>query len=140
ADLSRYLNGEPILARPVSVGERAFKWAKRHPMAVALLGVCAMAIVGLVGVILWSNANLQVRMEEYRRAALYAEADKLLGEAEKAFAGDNYPLALARVIAVNEEMDKEPALYQDLRPRADDLLAKTKPRVDNLQAFQEARS
>ncbi|OAI46169.1 hypothetical protein AYO44_11785 [Planctomycetaceae bacterium SCGC AG-212-F19] len=138
-ELGRYLNGEPILARPVSTSERAYKWAKRHPMAVALMGVCASAIVGVVWVILWSNADLQRRMEEYRRAALRAEAEKLLGEADEAFRRENYPQALARALAFKEQMDQEPDLYPDLRPHADDLLAKTKPRVDNLQAFQAAR-
>jgi tetratricopeptide (TPR) repeat protein/tRNA A-37 threonylcarbamoyl transferase component Bud32 len=138
-ELGRYLNGEPILARPISSTERAYKWAKRHPMAVVLMGVCAAAIVGVVGVILWSNADLHRRMEEYRRAALRVEAEKLLGEANEAFRRENYPQALATVLALKDKTDKEPGLYEDLLPQADDLLAKTKPRVDNLQAFQAAR-
>jgi eukaryotic-like serine/threonine-protein kinase len=138
-DLGRYLNNEPILARPISTGERAWKWAKRHPMGVALMGVCSAAIIGVVWVILWSNADLQRRMEEYRRAALRAEGEKLLGEADDAFRREDYPQALSRVQAFKEQMDREPDLYEDLTPHADDLLAKTKPRVDNLQAFKAAR-
>ncbi len=138
-DLGRYLNNEPILARPISTTERAWKWAKRHPMAVALMSVCSVAIVGVVCVILWSNADLQRRMEEYRQAALRAEAEKVLGEADDAFRREDYPQALSRVQAFKEQMDREPDLYQDLSPHAEDLLAKTKPRVDNLQAFKAAR-
>jgi len=138
-ELGRYLNGEPILARPISTSERAYKWAKRHPMAVVLMTVCVAAIVGVVGVILWSNADLQQRMEEYRRAALRAEAEKLLAEADEAFRREDYPQALARVLAFKGQTAQEADLYEDLRPRAEDLLAKTKPRVDNLQAFQAAR-
>ena len=138
-ELGRYLNGEPILARPISSTERAYKWAKRHPMAVVLISVCAAAIVGVVGIILWSNADLQRRMEEYRQAALRSEAEKLLAEADEAFRRENYPQALSRLTAFKGQTEKEPELYVDLGPRAEDLLAKTKPRVDNLQAFQAAR-
>jgi tetratricopeptide (TPR) repeat protein len=37
-DLQRWLDGRPIHARPVTAGERAWKWARRHP-ALAALGV-----------------------------------------------------------------------------------------------------
>jgi tRNA A-37 threonylcarbamoyl transferase component Bud32 len=53
-DLRRYLNGEPIMARPVSRVERAAKWARRRPMITALLflsaGLLALsALVALIG-------------------------------------------------------------------------------------------
>ncbi|MFK7818001.1 MAG: protein kinase, partial [Planctomycetaceae bacterium] len=49
-DLRRYINGEPIEARPVSNAERFWRWCKRNPTiavpsALALLGVCITAFV-----------------------------------------------------------------------------------------------
>jgi serine/threonine-protein kinase len=41
-DLKRFLDGEPIVARPVTALERALKWARRRPAIAALL-----ALVGL---------------------------------------------------------------------------------------------
>ncbi len=47
-DLSRFLAGEPIRARPISLWERAVKWARRKPTAAGLLAVSALAVVLLV--------------------------------------------------------------------------------------------
>jgi serine/threonine-protein kinase len=41
-DLCRFLGGQPILARPVRVWERAVKWARRRPAAAALVVVASL--------------------------------------------------------------------------------------------------
>src|SRR5262245_35410782 len=52
-ELERYLRGEPILARPTSLPERAVKWVRRRPAIAALVGlVLLMALGGFAGV-LW---------------------------------------------------------------------------------------
>jgi hypothetical protein len=49
-DLGRFLAGEPIKARPIGIGTRALKWAKRRPaqaglvMAGTIAGVCLLAL------------------------------------------------------------------------------------------------
>src|SRR5262249_38731031 len=40
-DLRRFLDGEPIRARPVPVYERVWKWCRRRPTAAALIAVIA---------------------------------------------------------------------------------------------------
>jgi WD40 repeat protein len=47
-DLRRFLAGEPIQARPVSLVEQAVKWAKRQPAAAALVAVSCLAVLVLV--------------------------------------------------------------------------------------------
>ena len=44
-DLQRFVDGEPIHARPTPAWERAWKWGKRRPAIVALLGVSALAVL-----------------------------------------------------------------------------------------------
>jgi WD40 repeat protein/serine/threonine protein kinase len=58
-DLRRFLNNEPIKARPVSIIERALKWAKRRPQVAALLGTILLLIVsGFFGMFtLWLRAE-----------------------------------------------------------------------------------
>ncbi|HKI16522.1 MAG TPA: serine/threonine-protein kinase, partial [Isosphaeraceae bacterium] len=71
-DLRRFVDGHPILARPTPAWERAWKWAKRRPAIVALLGVSAMAVLGMVLFIVWHNVSLRgrlaVALAEERRA------------------------------------------------------------------------
>jgi serine/threonine protein kinase len=58
-DLHRFLEGEPIQARPVGLWERAMKWARRRPAVAASLGVTALALLGLLVGTLWNNKLLR---------------------------------------------------------------------------------
>lgn len=50
-DLRRFLNGEPILARPINAAERVWKWAVRRPLVASILTALALTILlGLAGV------------------------------------------------------------------------------------------
>jgi WD40 repeat protein len=79
-DLRRYLDGRPIVARPISAWERAVKWARRRPATAALAALCAASALGLVA------AGLHGLHRERRHAqtlleAARAHAEDLRGEA-----------------------------------------------------------
>jgi WD40 repeat protein len=52
-DLHRFLEGKPILARPVRSWERLARWARRQPLAASLAGLCVTAVVGIVTLLWW---------------------------------------------------------------------------------------
>jgi len=55
ADLARFRAGEPISARPTGPTERAWRWARRHPVVPLLaltLGVMTLSVAGLMA---WST-------------------------------------------------------------------------------------
>src|SRR5262249_56108354 len=66
-DLRRWLDGEPVRARPVRLWERGWTWTKRRPASAALIGVIVLGTaVGLPAVTwLWQRAEA-ARREETR--------------------------------------------------------------------------
>jgi len=72
-DLHRFLNNEPIVARPIAAWERAFKWAKRRPAAAGMLLVSALALLALIGVGIWYQGHLSAALAESRRSQKEAE-------------------------------------------------------------------
>ncbi len=79
-DLGRFRDGRPILARPVGRVERAAKWARRRPLATALLALSVTAVAALLAV--WTALTVQVRAERDHADAAAREADRQRGRAE----------------------------------------------------------
>jgi tRNA A-37 threonylcarbamoyl transferase component Bud32 len=74
-DLHRFLDGKPVLARPVGIAERAAKWARRRP-AMAVLLAALLVLLGVlvaIGVLLQQQANAR-RTETARRQGRAREA------------------------------------------------------------------
>lgn len=70
-DLDRWLRGEPIVARPASIWERAMKWARRRPAAAALVAMSIMAPLALILVMALSNFRIQRAFESERRVSTF---------------------------------------------------------------------
>lgn len=80
-DLRRYLDGEPIRARPVSDRERLWKWVRRRPAVAGLAaGILAVTLGALVIV---SLALLNARTAQHAAEDARAESQRALERSEQ---------------------------------------------------------
>ena len=61
-DLRRYLQGQPIQARPPGVGYRVRKYVGRHRWGVALASLAALGLLGTTSVALWQARQARTEM------------------------------------------------------------------------------
>ena len=73
-ELRRFLNGEPILARPLSPPERVIRWTKRKPLVAAVAGlIIFLAIAG-------PSAALVIGRQRDRLAELLTERNNQIAQ------------------------------------------------------------
>ncbi len=80
-DLRRFLNGEPILARPVGRVESVGRWCRRNPWGAAFLVAMVAGVVGLV-VLASAQARANVRLRDATAATKHALAETRKAQAE----------------------------------------------------------
>jgi Protein kinase domain len=114
-DLARFRAGEPILARPAGRLQRLAKWGRRRPAAAALILICALATVTLVGGSLWYQAQLEDSLvaignekEAARQAQLQAEHGRLDAEVQRDIAAK----ARAAMQAQRDEARQSMAIFR----------------------------
>jgi hypothetical protein len=78
ADLERFLRGEPIRARPISLRQRAAKWVRRRPLHAAVLLLVGLLTSGLLGGVAYRDLLLQRHAGELEREIVRADANARL--------------------------------------------------------------
>jgi hypothetical protein len=79
-DLQRFLDGKPVLARPVGRLERSWKWVKRRPTTAAVSILLPLAVVSVLAGGVWyllaqEEREQAARMRELRDTALANEEE-----------------------------------------------------------------
>jgi serine/threonine-protein kinase len=113
-DLGRFLEGRPVLARPVPLRERAVKWARRQPALAALLAVSVLAAGALVG----TGAGFTYRLKEERDLAFKAEAQARLAEAEARAEKEKARAAEQKAREEEAKAQKQKGIAEQERDRA----------------------
>jgi serine/threonine protein kinase/formylglycine-generating enzyme required for sulfatase activity len=95
ADVHRYLNDEPIAARPVGPWERTVRWVRRRPALAALLGVVLLAMMSLA--ILSGNLVAARNDADEKRKAAEEEEAEARKEADKARKARDFLVNIFRI-------------------------------------------
>ena len=157
-DLRRFVDGDPILARPTPAWERALKWSRRRPAIVALLGVTTLFVLGMVLFIVWHNVSLRGKLdvalaeerrarqrehdavEEQRLSLVQQEGRKLFDSARVAVAASDWSNARLHLEKALTTIGNE-ARVEDLREPAQTLLKQVEQelRVETDRRVSQAR-
>jgi WD40 repeat protein/tRNA A-37 threonylcarbamoyl transferase component Bud32 len=126
-ELQRYLDGKPILARPVGIVERSWRWCRRNRIVAGLIGAVAMLLIA--GTIISCYFAVQAADRANEKANL-AEEKGILAETNAALAGSEreartkaQELAARNGQIANEEKQARVATEKQLRIATAERLA-----------------
>lgn len=115
-DLGRFLQGEPIVARPIATTERISKWLRRRPDLAILLAAMAVFAMSAIVLLLVERGQLHRAIADESRlrqddAAKLADVEGQLFEAR---------MTLARQAIAANDFAAARAILQAARPQAGD--------------------
>jgi WD40 repeat protein len=85
-ELGRFLNNEPIYARPVGSAGKAWRWCRRKPIVASLTAAVALvALAGLAGV-MWQGQRASEAAAEAQRQRDVAQGGRYAGQMKLAHA------------------------------------------------------
>lgn len=153
-DLRRFVNGEPILARPVGSVERAWRWCRRNPR-VAIPSALAVALL-LIGTVVtgWQNVVIskerdyakqqeglaKERAAEAKAAQAIAETERKKAENSARIAADQSQLALDTLYHQMTKVDEKLTDRSDLSDLRQVLLADAINGVNQVQESPGTKS
>jgi WD40 repeat protein/serine/threonine protein kinase len=108
-DVTRHMKHEPVLARPVTRGERIWRWTRRNPIEAALVVVSAFAALAFVLIALTVRHNAHLR-QAYAQADMARIAETQARERE----------ANQRMLVENARVNTERAYAEVERARAEE--------------------
>ena len=127
ADLRRFLEERPVVARQASAWEHAWKWCRRNPLPAGLSAAVAALLLLVFGVTTWSNAKLQraaaAEAQQRQRAEdTLALSLQSLDKLYERFAGDAGPTGSALAGSEASAAQGRPAISGETARVLEELL------------------
>lgn len=132
-DLARFLKGEPILARPVSLAERSWRWCKRNPL-IAIPSALAVGLL-ITTAVITSWSYLQISAQAVIITDERDEAKKQRDEANKQRAEAEKQKLIATQNQEKATQEKEEAEKQRILANEAKLLAEKNQKLAEQQAM-----
>ncbi|MCX7556224.1 serine/threonine-protein kinase [Xanthomonadaceae bacterium JHOS43] len=135
ADLSAYLDGRPISARPDSSGYRLRKFILRHRFASAAALLALIALVAGFGTALWQARIAREQADEANRQRARAEQHLAQAEAQARRAAKTRDFVVSLIKSGNPELSRDGA-----QTTAIDLIRNAAAQVDALDDAPDTRA
>lgn len=111
-DLRRFIDGEPILARPVSLLEKSWRWCRRNPKVAIPSGLAVglLALTATVSSWAWVTTSAQAAIiveekNEANRQRIIAEQERSTAEENQKLAERQAELALKNIQFIVRDVD-----------------------------------
>ena len=104
ADLRRFLDDRPVLARPVTLPERLWRWACRNPAVATLSSLTAVLLILVAVVSLAANYRTRIALGNAEDARSKAEAAEADANVQRELAEKNLLLATGAMDEIIEKV------------------------------------
>ncbi len=159
ADLQRYLNNEPIKARPVPLYEHALRWCRRNPVVASLSGAVALLILtaligsGAFSLVIWNEKEATAKAKKEsddhaaaeKQNAILANLEKDRANKQTEETKKSFNVAVDRFISLGGEAEKllrnkadNPQAEAALKPVREQLLTTVRNHMTQLARQLEA--
>jgi serine/threonine protein kinase len=135
ADIERFRQNRPIVARRRSVIEHAYSWCRRNPGLSTMAAACCVVIIGSLALLSWMN--IKVRRESFAKTQALQQRTQALELRTQALAQSKSSEELAnqryydsRIAAAHQ------SILRMEKARAEDLLIKLDPKLLELNGFE----
>ncbi|PAY19294.1 hypothetical protein CKO51_11805 [Rhodopirellula sp. SM50] len=116
SDLQRFMDGNPIQARPVGIVETVWKWSRRHPAVAALTCCCLLAAFTLVVGSVWYQRQLNRSLTDLKRSR-----GQTVQSLYRAFTNEAEYLSQVRPVGYGQRIEQLVAKAKSLDTDAKDL-------------------